>query len=203
MIIHPEEMKLDWNWIFDFWSLLYLSFWSSFFVERLVFVLSFMILDGHGFWWHWNWERRSSRHQSSTICKKVRAYLLSSSCSVCKLCFLLAWVSLFPKVWVFLFCIPSLTWCSIISYQVEALEKAIKQNTVVFLETGSGKTLIAIMLLRSYAYLFRKPSPCFSVFLVPQVVLVSQVWFYLSSTITIGVYSGWPLLYMHILSTWE
>ncbi|CAH2078579.1 unnamed protein product [Thlaspi arvense] len=60
------------------------------------------------------------------------------------------------------------------SYQVEALEKAIKQNTIVFLETGSGKTLIAIMLLRSYAYLFRKPSPCFSVFLVPQVVLVTQ-----------------------------
>ncbi|ESQ49771.1 hypothetical protein EUTSA_v10019898mg [Eutrema salsugineum] len=60
------------------------------------------------------------------------------------------------------------------SYQVEALEKAIKQNTIVFLETGSGKTLIAIMLLRNYAYLFRKPSPCFSVFLVPQVVLVTQ-----------------------------
>jgi endoribonuclease Dicer len=60
------------------------------------------------------------------------------------------------------------------SYQVEALEKAIKQNTIVFLETGSGKTLIAIMLLRSYAYLFRKPSPCFCVFLVPQVVLVTQ-----------------------------
>ncbi|CAH8386214.1 unnamed protein product [Eruca vesicaria subsp. sativa] len=60
------------------------------------------------------------------------------------------------------------------SYQVEALEKAMKQNTIVYLETGSGKTLIAIMLLRSYAYLFRKPSPCFSVFLVPQVVLVTQ-----------------------------
>ncbi|EOA32908.1 hypothetical protein CARUB_v10016233mg, partial [Capsella rubella] len=60
------------------------------------------------------------------------------------------------------------------SYQVEALEKAINQNTIVFLETGSGKTLVAIMLLRSYAYLFRKPSPCFSVFLVPQVVLVTQ-----------------------------
>uniref|UniRef100_M4ET69 Uncharacterized protein n=1 Tax=Brassica campestris TaxID=3711 RepID=M4ET69_BRACM len=60
------------------------------------------------------------------------------------------------------------------SYQVEALEKAMKRNTIVYLETGSGKTLIAIMLLRSYAYLFRKPSPCFSVFLVPQVVLVTQ-----------------------------
>ncbi|XP_010485668.1 PREDICTED: endoribonuclease Dicer homolog 2-like isoform X2 [Camelina sativa] len=60
------------------------------------------------------------------------------------------------------------------SYQVEALDKAINQNTIVFLETGSGKTLIAIMLLRNYAYLFRKPSPSFSVFLVPQVVLVTQ-----------------------------
>jgi ERCC4-related helicase len=53
---------------------------------------------------------------------------------------------------------------------------AMKQNTIVFLETGSGKTLIAIMLLRSYAYLLRKPSPFIAVFLVPRVVLVSQVW---------------------------
>ncbi|XP_031279444.1 endoribonuclease Dicer homolog 2-like, partial [Pistacia vera] len=59
-------------------------------------------------------------------------------------------------------------------YQLEALEKALKQNTIVFLETGSGKTLIAIMLLRSYAYFLRKPSPYIAVFLVPQVVLVSQ-----------------------------
>ncbi|CAL0334495.1 unnamed protein product [Lupinus luteus] len=60
------------------------------------------------------------------------------------------------------------------SYQVEALEKAMKENTIVFLETGAGKTLIAIMLLRSYAYLLRKPSPYIAVFLVPKVVLVSQ-----------------------------
>ncbi|KAM3691337.1 hypothetical protein ACB098_08G007900 [Castanea mollissima] len=60
------------------------------------------------------------------------------------------------------------------SYQLEALEMAIKKNTVVFLETGSGKTLIAIMLLRSFAYHLRKPSPFIAVFLVPQVVLVSQ-----------------------------
>jgi ERCC4-related helicase len=54
---------------------------------------------------------------------------------------------------------------------------AMKQNTIVFLEIGSSKTLVAIMLLRSYAYLFgRKPSPFIVVFLVPRVVLVSQVW---------------------------
>lgn len=61
------------------------------------------------------------------------------------------------------------------SYQLEALDAAIKQNTVVFLETGSGKTLIAVMLLRSYAYSIRKPSPFYAVFLVPTVVLVQQV----------------------------
>ncbi|KAE9599183.1 putative ribonuclease III post-transcriptional gene silencing PAZ-Argonaute family [Lupinus albus] len=60
------------------------------------------------------------------------------------------------------------------SYQVEALEKAMKENTIVFLETGAGKTLIAIMLLRSYAYLLRKPLPYIAIFLVPKVVLVSQ-----------------------------
>ncbi|KAK9924032.1 hypothetical protein M0R45_032421 [Rubus argutus] len=60
------------------------------------------------------------------------------------------------------------------SYQLEALDAAIKRNTIVFLETGSGKTLIAIMLLRSYSYMLRKPSPFIAVFLVPKVVLVQQ-----------------------------
>lgn len=60
------------------------------------------------------------------------------------------------------------------SYQLEALEKAINGNTIAFLETGSGKTLIAVMLLRSCAYLLRKPSRFFAVFLVPKVVLVTQ-----------------------------
>ncbi|KAK7331288.1 hypothetical protein VNO77_25509 [Canavalia gladiata] len=59
-------------------------------------------------------------------------------------------------------------------YQLEALDKAIHENTIVYLETGSGKTLIAIMLLRSYAYHLRKPSPFIAVFLVPKVVLVPQ-----------------------------
>lgn len=68
-------------------------------------------------------------------------------------------------------------WCS---YQLDALEKALKGNTIVYLETGSGKTLIAIMLLRSYAHLLRKPSPFIAVFLVPTVVLVTQVCDYVS-----------------------
>ncbi|KAK8938938.1 hypothetical protein KSP39_PZI010999 [Platanthera zijinensis] len=59
-------------------------------------------------------------------------------------------------------------------YQLEALEMAKKRNTIVFLDTGAGKTLIAVMLLRSYAYFIRKPSECIAVFLVPTVVLVQQ-----------------------------
>jgi endoribonuclease Dicer len=55
------------------------------------------------------------------------------------------------------------------------LEHSLKQNTIVFLETGSGKTLIATMLLRSYAHLLRKPSRFIAVFLVPEVFLVRQV----------------------------
>ncbi|XP_057788683.1 endoribonuclease Dicer homolog 2-like isoform X1 [Salvia miltiorrhiza] len=60
------------------------------------------------------------------------------------------------------------------SYQLEALEMALKDNTIVFFETGTGKTLIAIMLLRSYSHLLRKPAPYIAVFLVPTVVLVTQ-----------------------------
>ena len=98
---------------------------------------------------------------------------IDPSCVKCLHCYgvfpLLAIASWFcPWCWVGFFFFPC-------SYQLEALEKAIHENTIVFLETGSGKTLIAIMLLRSYAYLLRKPSPYIAVFLVPKVVLVTQV----------------------------
>lgn len=59
-------------------------------------------------------------------------------------------------------------------YQLEALEMAIQRNTIVYLETGTGKTLIAVMLLRAYAHMIRKPSDSIAVFLVPTVVLVTQ-----------------------------
>jgi len=59
-------------------------------------------------------------------------------------------------------------------YQLEALERAVGGNTVTFLETGAGKTLIAVLLLRSYAHRIRRPALGFAVFLVPTVLLVEQ-----------------------------
>jgi endoribonuclease Dicer len=60
-------------------------------------------------------------------------------------------------------------------YQLEALERALAGNTLVFLETGAGKTLIAVLLLRRFAHRIRSsPPPSFAVFLVPTVVLVNQ-----------------------------
>ncbi|KAG6468599.1 hypothetical protein ZIOFF_073287 [Zingiber officinale] len=59
-------------------------------------------------------------------------------------------------------------------YQLEALEKAKKDNTIIFLETGSEKTLIVVMLLRSYAFMIRKPLQHIVVFLIPTVILVTQ-----------------------------
>jgi ERCC4-related helicase len=61
------------------------------------------------------------------------------------------------------------------SYQLEVLEKAKQENTIVYLETGTGKTLIAAMLLQSIAHRIRKPSRNIVVFLGPTVCLIQQV----------------------------
>lgn len=59
-------------------------------------------------------------------------------------------------------------------YQQEVFERALRQNVIAVLETGTGKTLIAIMLLQHYAQeaaVKRKQA----VFLVPTVSLAAQV----------------------------
>ncbi|CAK9181994.1 unnamed protein product, partial [Ilex paraguariensis] len=104
----------------------------------------------------------------------ARRYSLSSVFSVCGCVTVLLSLLFYEYLFVFETAFAISGGPCFNSYQLEALEKAIKQNTIVFLETGSGKTLIAIMLLRSYAYLLRKPLPYIAVFLVPTVVLVTQ-----------------------------
>jgi endoribonuclease Dicer len=61
-------------------------------------------------------------------------------------------------------------------YQLEVLEQAKSRNTIAFLETGAGKTLIAVLLIKSICDKMRKENKkMLAVFLVPKVPLVYQV----------------------------
>lgn len=61
-------------------------------------------------------------------------------------------------------------------YQLDVLEQAKKRNTIAFLETGAGKTLIAVLLIRSvFNDLQGQNKKLLAVFLVPKVPLVYQV----------------------------
>lgn len=64
-------------------------------------------------------------------------------------------------------------------YQLDVLEQAKKKNTIAFLETGAGKTLIAILLIKSISTeMQRQNKKMLAVFLVPKVPLVYQVMFH-------------------------
>ena len=43
------------------------------------------------------------------------------------------------------------------NYQVELLEVALKSNTIVCLGTGTGKTFIAVLLIKEFAHTVVKP----------------------------------------------
>ncbi|KAF8379890.1 hypothetical protein HHK36_027355 [Tetracentron sinense] len=60
-------------------------------------------------------------------------------------------------------------------YQLDVLEQAKKKNTIAFLETGAGKTLIAVLLIKSVCKDLQKENKkMLAIFLVPKVVLVYQ-----------------------------
>ncbi|KAK8288841.1 hypothetical protein V6Z11_D07G147800 [Gossypium hirsutum] len=60
-------------------------------------------------------------------------------------------------------------------YQLDVLEQAKRKNTIAFLETGAGKTLIAVLLMKSISDDLQKHNrKMLSVFLVPKVPLVYQ-----------------------------
>lgn len=77
-------------------------------------------------------------------------------------------------------------------YQLEVFHRAEEENIIAFLKTGAGKTLIAVMLIKSYAHLLRKPQNNYAVFLVPTVVLVRQQANYLEihTDLKVGQYWG-------------
>ncbi|XP_073001675.1 endoribonuclease Dicer homolog 1 [Typha latifolia] len=60
-------------------------------------------------------------------------------------------------------------------YQLEVLEQAKRRNTIAFLETGAGKTLIAVLLIKSISeQLLKESRKMLAIFLVPKVPLVYQ-----------------------------
>ncbi|KAJ7535983.1 hypothetical protein O6H91_12G052400 [Diphasiastrum complanatum] len=60
-------------------------------------------------------------------------------------------------------------------YQLDVLEKAVSGNIIVYLETGCGKTLIAVLLIRSLAHRLRiSGNKRVAIFLAPTVHLVHQ-----------------------------
>jgi endoribonuclease Dicer len=66
-------------------------------------------------------------------------------------------------------------------YQLDVLEQAKSRNTIAFLETGAGKTLIAVLLIKSIHHtLHLQNKKMLAVFLVPKVPLVYQVIYPLS-----------------------
>lgn len=61
-------------------------------------------------------------------------------------------------------------------YQLDVLQQAKEKNTIAFLETGAGKTLIAVLLMKSIQETLQQQNrKMLAVFLVPKVPLVYQV----------------------------
>lgn len=61
-------------------------------------------------------------------------------------------------------------------YQLDVLEQAKNKNTISFLETGAGKTLIVVLLIKSVCNdLHSQGKKTLAVFLVQKVPLVYQV----------------------------
>jgi hypothetical protein len=61
-------------------------------------------------------------------------------------------------------------------YQTEAFNEALRKNIILFLETGGGKTLVSVLLIKALAKNTRlETEKRWIVFLAPTVLLVQQV----------------------------
>lgn len=76
-------------------------------------------------------------------------------------------------------------------YQLELCKKALEENIIVYLETGCGKTHIAVLLMYELGHLIRKPHESICVFLAPTVHLVQQV----TCCSPFFMFAVWKLMY--------
>lgn len=80
-------------------------------------------------------------------------------------------MSLFPPFFVML-----KVWYAVCRYQQEAFKAALSKNIILYLETGGGKTLVAVLLIKALAKNTRlEKGKRMIVFLAPTVLLVQQV----------------------------
>uniref|UniRef100_A0A2P2K9N5 Dicer-like protein 4 isoform X2 n=1 Tax=Rhizophora mucronata TaxID=61149 RepID=A0A2P2K9N5_RHIMU len=77
-------------------------------------------------------------------------------------------------------------------YQLELCKKALEENIIVYLETGGGKTHIAVLLIHELGHLIRSPLRSVCVFLAPTVALVHQQAKVIedSTDFKVGIYYG-------------
>jgi endoribonuclease Dicer len=81
------------------------------------------------------------------------------------------------------------------NYQVELMETAVENNTIIYLPTGAGKTFIAIMVLKRLSEPLSRPYSAngkISFILVNSVALVDQHAKYVRdhTVCTVGTYTG-------------
>ncbi|GER33663.1 dicer-like protein 4 [Striga asiatica] len=77
-------------------------------------------------------------------------------------------------------------------YQIDLCKKALDENVVVYLETGCGKTHIAVLLIHEMRHLIKRPQKNLCIFLAPTVALVQQQAKVLENSLDlkVGTYCG-------------
>ncbi|XP_047944446.1 dicer-like protein 4 isoform X1 [Salvia hispanica] len=77
-------------------------------------------------------------------------------------------------------------------YQLDLCKKALEENVVIYLETGCGKTHIAVLLIYEMGHLIKKPQKNICIFLAPTVALVQQQAKVIANSIDfkVGIYCG-------------